>query len=156
MLDEAIRYLREEVAPMASAIDRDEVALHQALDGMAARGLLSLKRPLAYGGPAMEEGEFRTFQMEIARASGALAFLQTQHQSAAGMIGGGDNEALKDEYLHHMHDGGKLVGIGFSQLRRPGPPLVKAEPVEGGYRIDGHVPWITGAGYFPEFLIGAQ
>lgn len=141
---------------MAAAIDRDETALHQALDGMARAGLLALKRPEAYGGPAMDEASFREFQMECARASGAFAFLQTQHQSAVGMIAGGENEALKQAYLPHMHDGGKLVGIGFSQLRRPGPPMLRAERAEGGYRLDGTVPWITGAGYFPEFLIGAQ
>jgi alkylation response protein AidB-like acyl-CoA dehydrogenase len=91
----------------------------------------------------------------VARASGALAFLQTQHQSAVSLIAKGSNELLKQEMLPHMHGGDRLTGIGFSQLRRPGPPMCRATALEGGYRIDGAVPWITGWSIFPEFVIGA-
>lgn len=33
--------------------------------------------------------------------------------------------------------------------------MVRAERVEGGYLIDGHVPWVTGETFYPEFLLGA-
>src|SRR5207253_10610614 len=95
------------------------------------------------------------FQEECARASGALAFLQTQHQSAVGMVARSQNDALRDEYLPKMGNGDKLVGIGFSQLRRPGPPVMRAEEVQGGYVLNGHGPWGTGWDYYPEFLVGA-
>lgn len=155
VLEEAKRFLREEVTPRAQEIDRDEEVLRWAVEGLCARGLMALKRPEAFGGPEMPEPLFREYQEEIARASGALAFLTTQHQSAVSMISKGENAELAAEYLPQMADGGKLVGIGFSQLRRAGPPIMRAEPVEGGYRLEGSVPWITGAGFFPEFLIGA-
>src|SRR5436305_10585450 len=54
-----------------------------------------------------------------------------------------------------MGNGEKLVGIGFSQLRRKGDPVMKAESCDGGYRLNGHVPWVTGWSFYPEFLIGA-
>jgi len=81
--------------------------------------------------------------------------LQTQHQSAVSLLGKSDNVALKEEYLPHMADGSKLVGIGFSQLRRAGPPIMKAEQAKGGYNLTGLVPWVTGFGFYPEFVIGA-
>lgn len=155
VLAEARRILREEVAPRAQAIDRDFDELRRALTLLCQSELMALKRPEAYGGPALGEPAFRAFQEEVARTSGALAFLQTQHQSAVSMIAKGENEALKAEYLPHMADGTKLVGIGFSQLRREGAPIMRAERVEGGYRLDGHVPWVTGWTFYPEFLIGA-
>jgi alkylation response protein AidB-like acyl-CoA dehydrogenase len=71
------------------------------------------------------------------------------------MIARSENEALKQEYLPQMADGGKLVGIGFSQLRRGGPPIMRAEPAEGGYKLVGNVPWATGWDFYPEVLMGA-
>ncbi len=156
VLEQAVDYLRTEVAPRANVIDGDVTALKVALDGLCSRGLMALRRPDAYGGPGLSEIEFRHFQEEAARASGSLAFLQTQHQSAVSMISKGDNRDLKAEYLPQMADGRKLVGIGFSQLRRPGPPILTADPVDDGYVLNGQCPWVTGLGIYPEFLIGAS
>jgi alkylation response protein AidB-like acyl-CoA dehydrogenase len=147
--------LRDEIAPRAAALDRDPEALRWALQQLCDAGLMALRRPAHYGGPALSELEFRDFQEAVARYSGALAFLQTQHQSAVSLLSKSDNEALQAEYLPEMADGGRLMGIGFSQLRRPGEPICRATAVSGGYRIDGHVPWVTGWSFYPEFLLGA-
>ncbi len=152
----AIRFLREVVALRAEAIDQSIDAMRATLVEMCQLDLMALKRPAAHGGPDMPETEFRRFQVESARASGAFAFLQTQHQSAVALISRSDNEALKAEYLPKMGNGERLVGIGFSQLRRPGEPIMRATEVEGGYLLDGHVPWCTGFGFYGEFLVGAQ
>lgn len=155
VLEIAESFLREEVAPFANEIDHGVEALSTALKGLCDRNLMALRRPTAFGGPQLAETDFRRFQETVARYSGALAFLQTQHQSAGSMIAKSENEALKTEYLPKMANGERLVGIGFSQLRRSGPPIMRAEPATGGYRLSGHVPWITGFGLFPEFLLGA-
>ncbi len=155
ILDLARKFLREEVAPRAQDMDVDREALKSALDGLCQRNLMALKRPDAFGGPNFSDAGMRHFQEEIARYSGALAFLQTQHQGVVGMIASSENKALHEEYLPHMANGKKLVGVGFSQLRRPGPPIMRAEPVKGGYVLNGLVPWVTGWSFFPEFMIGA-
>ena len=156
LLERADRVLREEVAPRAQAMDGDPAALAKGVAALAREGMLALKRPEEFGGPALPDPEVRRFQEIVARYSGALAFLQTQHQGVSGMLAGSPNRALAEEYLPLMADGGRMVGVGFSQLRRPGPPMVTATPVEGGYRIDGRVPWVTGFGFFGEFVVGAQ
>lgn len=154
--EEALRFFRVEVAPRAQEIDQDPAALLEVVRQMCERNLMALKRPMEFGGPEMPEPMFRIYQEEVARTSGALAFLTTQHQSAVAILArGGGNDRLAAEYLPQMGNGRKLVGIGFSQLRRPGPPIMRAEPVDGGYRLDGQVPWITGWGFFSEFVIGA-
>lgn len=155
VLESAIAYLRDEVAPAAQEIDREPEALLAAVQGLCERDLMSLRRPDTYGGPALAEDDFRAFQEECARVSGALAFLQTQHQSAVSMMAKSQNETLKSAYLPKMGNGEKLVGIGFSQLRRSGPPSIRATAIEGGYALDGHVPWVTGWDFFPEFVVGA-
>lgn len=154
-LERALAFLHERVAPVANELDRSNHCLSEVVKEMGGEGLLALKRPAEYGGPAMAEDEFRIFQEEAARASGSFAFLQTQHQSAVSILSAHADETLKRAYLPHMHNGERLVGIGFSQLRRTGEPLVRAEPVEGGVLVSGHVPWITGFGVFREFLLGA-
>lgn len=150
-----IDYLHETVKPRAQIIDRDPTVLGQVLKGFAANEWMALKRPLEYGGPHASDTDFRRYQEEVARTSGTFAFLQTQHQSAVSMLSKSTNQALKKAYLPHMGNGDKFVGIGFSQLRRKGPPLVNATPVEGGFTLSGHVPWVTGYSFYPEFLVGA-
>jgi alkylation response protein AidB-like acyl-CoA dehydrogenase len=158
--DEAIlrtaeAFLRDDVAPRAQEIDRDVEMVLWALQGLCDRDLMALKRPAEYGGPALSEEAFRHFQEMCARYCGTLSFLQTQHQSAGSMIARSENEALKNDYLPKMANGERLVGIGFSQLRRGGPPVMRATETKGGYVLDGHVPWVTGYGFYPEFLLGA-
>jgi alkylation response protein AidB-like acyl-CoA dehydrogenase len=148
-------FLRDEVAPKAQEIDRDPEMVRWALRGLCERNVMALRRPAEYGGPEIGEESFRHFQEACARYSGTLSFLQTQHQSAGSMIAKSENEWLRAEYLPKMGNGEKLVGIGFSQLRRGGPPSMRATEVGGGYMLDGHVPWVTGFGFFPEFLLGA-
>jgi alkylation response protein AidB-like acyl-CoA dehydrogenase len=154
-LAKAIEYLKSEVAPKAQQVDGDPELLKVVLDGLCSRDLMALKRPAEFGGPAVSESTFRTFQEEVARVSGSLAFLQTQHQSAVSMISKSDNAELKSAYLPQMGNGGKLVGIGFSQLRRSGPPAITATESPEGYLLTGNVPWITGWSFYPEFLVGA-
>ncbi|MBX3113658.1 MAG: acyl-CoA/acyl-ACP dehydrogenase [Fimbriimonadaceae bacterium] len=151
----ADNYLTEHVAPNANEIDGSEEALRVALQGLCDRKLMALRRPREYGGPGLDEISFRMFQESVARASGSLAFLQTQHQSAVSMISKGENESLKQRLLPDMADR-RLIGIGFSQLRRPGPPMLTATPVGDDFVLNGQVPWVTGNSFFGEFLIGAS
>ncbi|QYK52479.1 MAG: acyl-CoA/acyl-ACP dehydrogenase [Fimbriimonadaceae bacterium] len=151
----ADNYLTEYVAPNANEIDGSEEALRVALQGLCDRKLMALRRPMEYGGPGLDEISFRMFQESVARASGSLAFLQTQHQSAVSMISKGENESLKQQLLPRMADE-RLIGIGFSQLRRPGPPMLAATPDGNDFILNGQVPWVTGHSFFGEFLIGAS
>ncbi len=148
-------YLQTEVATIASEIDIHPQFLSHALHGLGKLGLLALRLPNRWGGKEVSEKTFACFQELVARYSGALAFLQTQHQSAAGILLTSHNISLQEEYLPRMSNGEILLGVGFSQLRREGKPLTIATPVEGGYQIDGFVPWVTGWDIFSKFIIAA-
>src|SRR5690348_1443399 len=97
ILQTADAYFREEVAPNAAHIDLHPEAVRTALHGLCTRNLMALRRPDRYGGPALSEPSFRQFQERMARYSGSLSFLQTQHQSAVSMLARSDNEGLKSE-----------------------------------------------------------
>lgn len=148
-------YLAKKVSAVAVEIDSNPKALFQALEELGKLGLLALRVPRKWGGREASEETFGDFQELLARYSGALAFLQTQHQSAGGMLVASNNIELQERYLSRMGNGEVLIGVGFSQLRRSGLPLTVATPVEGGYKINGTVPWISGYKIFSEFIIAA-
>lgn len=155
LLDRAQTYLQSFVARNAAAIDSDPEVLRVALQGLGDRGLLALKVPRAWQGAEFSPSNYYRYQESLARYSGALAFLQTQHQSAGALIARGTNESLKLEFLPRMATGKVLVGVGFSHLRRPGEPIMQAKPVKGGYQLNGQIPWITGYDFFQDFIVGA-
>lgn len=146
--DEIEAFLRCWVRPRAGTIDRDVPALREALGEMGRRGLLGVRIPVEFGGRGLEPAAFRRFQEEVARCSGALAFLESQHQSACSLIARGANAALKERLLPRMARGEVRSGIAFSHLRRAGPPALAATPADGGYRLDGNLTWVTGWGLF--------
>ena len=92
----------------------------------------------------------------MSQYSGALAFLQLQHQGAVNALLKSENEALKQKYFSKIIEDNLLCGLGFSQLRRQGEPMIIATPMEGGYSINGNVPWITGFDFFDVFILGAS
>jgi alkylation response protein AidB-like acyl-CoA dehydrogenase len=154
LLDTVKSYLISVVAPLATDIDRNPHTLLKALMGLGELGVLALRVPEDWGGRDVSEETSSAFQELIARYSGALAFLQTQHQSAAAMLAQSSNISLKQKYLPHMGKGRVLVGVGFSHLRRQDVSL-SAVPTIGGYQLDGVVPWITGWGMFHDFIVAA-
>ena len=148
-------YLEQNIKSQAVTIDRDPVQLKQALQNLGKLKLLALKVPQSLGGSGLSAKDYARFQILMTRYSGALAFVQTQHQSAASMLASCKNKLLQEQYLPYMKTGQKLVGVGFSHLRRFGTPMVKAVEVEKGYLISGEVPWITGFDFFDNFIVGA-
>ena len=155
MLEKIEKYFQDVIAPQAQILDDDTEALKNALKILGDRNLLGLKISQQWGGEEWDDQKFYQYQMMIAQYSGALAFLQTQHQSAGKTILSSENEALKQEYLPAMAKGKKLVGIGYSQLRKIDKPMMVAKDTKNGFELTGIVPWITGYNLFDEFIIGA-
>lgn len=147
-------WLLDQVAPRAEQLNTEPKILLNAFKGLGDQGWLTLRVPVHKGGQGVSPNIYFGFQFLVARYSGALAFLQTQHQSAANFITNGNNDALHTTYLYDMSSGLRRLGIGFSHLRRPVSPL-HAVSVTGGYRLRGNVPWVTGHGIFEECIIAA-
>jgi alkylation response protein AidB-like acyl-CoA dehydrogenase len=151
----ADQFLREWVRPRAGEIDQNVGTLKRALKEMGDRGLLGLRIPEEWGGAGLPTLEFRRFQEASAQASGALAFLESQHQSACGLMTRSGNQALREKFLPLLARGEATSGIAFSHLRRAGPPLIRATPEVGGFSVSGLLPWITGWGLFTHCVTAA-
>ena len=150
------KYCQEEISSIANTLDQSPEALYKAVLGLGQHHWLALRLPCEWGGMGLSAIAFWRFQILLARYSGALCFLQAQHQGAATLLLKSSNQFLKESYLPHLSSGNKLLGVGFSQLRRLGEPVMKAIPMPGGYQLNGVVPWVTGAGIFQDFIVGAS
>ncbi len=151
LIGEIESYLIAAVKPNANYLDHDSAALSDAFHALGDRGWLMPRAPERWHGLGLSSLDYQQFQRTVARYSGALAFLQTQHQSAASLLLSSGNEALQQRYLPGMATGAQRLGVGFSQLRRQSQPF-RAEAVAGGYRLSGQVPWVTGADLFTDFV----
>jgi len=92
----------------------------------------------------------------MASACGVTAFVQQQMHAGGGFVGGGRSDTLKAQMLPQFASGQTLCGVAFSHLRRPGPPMLRAERVAGGYRLNGVAPWVTGWALMDGFILGAS
>jgi alkylation response protein AidB-like acyl-CoA dehydrogenase len=71
------------------------------------------------------------------------------------MILTGPNDDLKRRLVPDLAAGRQLCAVSFAHLRRPGPAVLRAEPVVGGYRLHGTAPWVTGWGVMNQVVFGA-
>lgn len=158
MVREAEKFLKREVDPsLANTLDWDFGCLRDIFLKMHWNNPLFFRLKLSpkWGGFGMSNLGFYHWQVMMAKYSGALSFLQTQHQSALGFICQSENEKLREKYLNLLREKNLFFGVAFSHLRREGKPLVTASVCRGGYQLDGFLPWVTGYGIFSYLIVGA-
>ncbi len=127
LVDEFLSWVREN----AAAIDRDVEALRAALGRMAEAGLLGARVPKEHGGLGWTDRAYREFEESLARASGALAFVQAQHQGACAIVARSPKEELRAKWLPKLARGGSKAALAIAHLREPGAPLLMAVPKQG-------------------------
>ena len=84
---------------------------------------------------------------EAGKVCGATAFMIWTQAAAALYMDASDNEALHGDRLQRHLSGATLGGTGLSNpmksLAQIENLLLKATPVDGGYRINGTLPWVS-------------
>jgi alkylation response protein AidB-like acyl-CoA dehydrogenase len=129
--------------PSAMAVDEADTVPVSHLDALAAAGLYGLAGPSWAGG---QDASLATFcdVIEI-MAGGCLSttFVWLQHHGVVRAVAATDNERLRSCWLEPLCLGERRAGIALGGAR-PGPALLRARPVDGGYVLDGTAPWVTG------------
>jgi alkylation response protein AidB-like acyl-CoA dehydrogenase len=84
---------------------------------------------------------------EAGKVCGATAFMMWTQAAAALYMDASDNAALHGERLQRHLSGATLGGTGLSNPMKSFAQieslLLKATPVDGGYRINGTLPWVS-------------
>lgn len=143
------------LAPTAAASDVDGVPRGH-LDALGRAGLLGLGAPHALGGADAPAGVRREVAELLAGACGTTWFCWVQHATPLAALLESDNDRLRATWLSPLAAGEAVAGIAFAHLRRPGPPPVVATRVDGGWRMDGVLDWVTSWSVADVVMIAAQ
>jgi alkylation response protein AidB-like acyl-CoA dehydrogenase len=131
--------------PSALTVDAADLVPASNLDALADAGLYGVAGPQEYGGG---NADLRTFSRVVEiLASGCLTttFVWIQHHGVVRALAACPNLRLRAEWLQALIRGQRRAGIALGGAR-PGPPLLRARRVAGGYLLDGTAPWVTGWG----------
>lgn len=138
------RQIADEVLlPSATYVDAADRIPAAHLDALAASGLYGIAGPAAAGGL---DADLTTFCNAIEIMAGsclATTFVWLQHHSAVRALRASANVPLRDAWLEPLCQGAQRAGIALGGVR-PGPPLLRARTVTGGYLFNGSAPWVTG------------
>lgn len=121
----------------------------QQLDAMAEAGVTRWDIPAEFDGLDFGPADMLEGLMQLASACLVSTFVLTQRSAAVRRIATSTNRALRAELLPQLRDGTIFATVGISHLTTSGQhlqqPLVQATETEGGFLLNGTVPWATGA-----------
>ena len=157
LLHKAWRLADEVIRPRAIEADRGDVRgpVADNIRQLGEAGFFGLGIATEHGGLGADEVTKHEYAEILASACGVTAFTQQQLQTGTKFVTESANEALKRELLPALAAGRRHCGIALAQLRRSGPPLMRAVREGVGYRLNGVIPWITGWSLLDGFVLGA-
>ncbi len=148
MLRDSVRdFANEVIAPLAEQVDRDNAFPNELWPQLGEMGLLGITVSEEYGGAGMGYLEHVLAMEEISRASASIALSYGAHSNlCVNQIYRNGNAAQKARYLPNLVSG---QWVGALAMSEPGAGSdvvsmqLRAEAVEGGYRLTGNKMWIT-------------
>lgn len=121
----------------------------QQLHWLAQAGVLGWVIPQEFGGSDVSAVDLMRGYQSLAQACLTTTFVLTQRNGACSRLAGCDNDFLKSEFLPELAQGNLFATVGISHLSTSRQhwkqPTVRATLSGGRYRLDGEVPWVTGA-----------
>jgi alkylation response protein AidB-like acyl-CoA dehydrogenase len=142
--------------PEAMRVDSLDALPSAHLDALAAAGLYGAPVPLEAGGLGLDLGGICAVAEELASGCLATAFVWIQNRGLVTTLATeGVPAALRDQWLGSLCQGKVRGGITTAGLI-PGPPLLRAQPADGGWRLAGAAPWVTGWGLVDLLLLVAR
>jgi alkylation response protein AidB-like acyl-CoA dehydrogenase len=111
------------------------------------------------GGQGWDEEQVVRGYLALSAACLTTTFIITQRTGACRRIAGSQNIELKNRLLPKLVSGVTFATVGISHLttsrRHQGAPVLGATAVDGGFRLDGYSPWVTGGAAAQTFVLAA-
>ncbi|HEV2104954.1 MAG TPA: acyl-CoA dehydrogenase family protein [Candidatus Eisenbacteria bacterium] len=145
------RFAEEAVAPRARDLDEEERFPTEAVQQMAALGLLGLPFPEKYGGAGMDTLAYAIAVEEVARVCASTAITLAAHVSlGCGPVYGTGTEEQKQRFLVPMAKGEALGAFGLTESGAGSDSAgtqTRAVRADGGWRVNGNKIYITNASH---------
>ena len=127
-------------------------------DALRLAGVTAWSVPSEFGGAGHTSIEALVAGETLASACLTTAFILSQRDAAVRQLLKGPTH-LKARYLPGLAAGTHFLTVGLSQLttsRQHQGPALRAHPAsDGGFVLDGEIPWVTGADQSIAIVVGA-
>lgn len=151
---DARRIADEVLWPRAQKTDQDTALPIDNIRTLADAGLLGVNVPRELGGLGGGLKEVADMFEVIGSGCGVTIFVALQHMLACSHVASSMNQPMRTRWLPEMAAGRTFATVAFSQLRRPGPPMVRCTRRGEAYVFDGTAPWSTGWGLARQIVLG--
>jgi alkylation response protein AidB-like acyl-CoA dehydrogenase len=166
VLERAIEIAEDVLFPAAAEVDRADRVPRSQLDLLADEGfygLFDLRRPevQAPGEPSLTDvlGSDPALGARIVEvlAGGCLAttFVWMQHHGAVRAATASATPGVPEKWAEPLRRGQRRAGVSLAGVW-PGPPVLRARRVDGGYLLDGDAPWVTGWDMIDTLYVAAR
>ena len=128
--------------------DRNGAWPTEELHWLESAGAMRWMIPERWGGAGLDTASILHNYRTIASGSVALALVLTQRDGACDLIARADCDELPERYLPPLARGQDFTSIGISQIttsRGSAGAKLRATPAGDGFRLDGFMPWVSGA-----------
>jgi isovaleryl-CoA dehydrogenase len=148
--DAAARFADEKISPLAAKIDADDWFPRQELwPAMGALGLHGITVEEGYGGLGLGYLEHVVAVEEVSRASASIGLSYGAHSNlCVNQIRRWGNPEQKAKYLPGLVSGEHVGSLAMSEAGAGSDVVsmkLRADAVQGGYRLNGTKFWITNA-----------
>ncbi|MBV9932454.1 MAG: acyl-CoA dehydrogenase family protein [Alphaproteobacteria bacterium] len=158
--DTTARFAADRIAPLAERIDRDDWFPRELWPEMGALGLHGITVEEQYGGLGLGYLEHVVAQEEVARASASIGLSYGAHSNlCVNQIRRWANDAQKARYLPRLISGEHVGALAMSESGAGSDVVgmkLKADRVDGGWRLNGTKFWITNAHYADTLVVYAK
>jgi hypothetical protein len=128
-----------------NAVEVDETSLipESHWEALADAGLHGIAVSAEHGGPGLDLADITEILEVMASGCLATAFTWLQHHAVMAALSASTNTSLAESILPGAAAGRIRCGVAFAGAV-PVPPRMRAERIDGGWRLTGHAPFVSG------------
>ncbi|MBF9151567.1 isovaleryl-CoA dehydrogenase [Novosphingobium jiangmenense] len=154
------RFADEQIAPLAAEIDRNDRFPRELWEPMGALGLHGITVEEEFGGLGLGYLDHVIAVEEVSRASGSVGLSYGAHSNlCVNQIRRWGNDEQKAKYLPKLISGEHVGSLAMSEAGAGSDVVsmkLRADPVAGGFRLNGTKFWITNGTYADTLVVYAK
>ena len=150
LLSQVAELVKTKLKPLVDEIDRNGLYPEDFMRELGAIGGFGAVGTEAEGGNGLGLATQIAVLREVGKECGATSFSAWCQAACAWYLHQTPNQAVKDKYLADILQGKVLAGTGMSNTVKHLAGIEKhnlqAERVDGGYKVNGVLPWVSNLG----------